>query len=137
VAEPATAEPEAQRYRLHGVERALDTLELLATAGSGGMTLTELADQISVSKSSAFALLQTLIARGYVADSGTRLTRRYRLGMALARLGDAAEMQSPLISLARPVLRTASPSTPRAASGSPSGAPASSAATLPPASSTR
>ena len=35
----------AQRYRLHGVERALDTLELLAAAGPGGMTLTELADR--------------------------------------------------------------------------------------------
>ena len=46
---------ESQRYRLHGVERALDTLELLAAAGPGGMTLTELAEQIAVSKSSAFA----------------------------------------------------------------------------------
>ena len=57
------------RYRLHGVERALDTLELLAAAGRDGMTLTELAEKIAVSKSSAFALLQTLIARGFVADS--------------------------------------------------------------------
>ncbi len=93
------------RYRLHGVERALDTLELLAAAGPGGMTLTELADRISVSKSSAFALLQTLIARGFVADSGTRLSRRYRLGMALAKLGDAAAVQSPLVSIALPVLQ--------------------------------
>ena len=85
---------DGQRYRLHGVERALDTFELLAAAGQDGMTLTELADKIGVSKSSAFALLQTLIARGFVADSGTRLSRRYRLGMALAKLGDAAESQS-------------------------------------------
>ena len=99
-------ERDAQRYRLHGVERALDTLELLAAAGPDGMTLTELAEQISVSKSSAFALLQTLVARGFAADSGARLTRRYRLGMALAKLGDAAETQSPLISLALPVLQS-------------------------------
>jgi IclR family acetate operon transcriptional repressor len=102
---------EGQRYRLHGVERALDTLELLAAAGPGGMTLTELADQIAVSKSSAFALLQTMIARGFVADSGARLTRRYRLGMALAKLGDAAEVQSPLISLAMPVMRSVTDAT--------------------------
>jgi IclR family acetate operon transcriptional repressor len=102
---------EGQRYRLHGVERALDTLELLAAAGPGGMTLTELADQIAVSKSSAFALLQTLIARGFVADSGARLTRRYRLGMALAKLGDAAEVQSPLISLAMPVMQSVTDAT--------------------------
>src|ERR1700726_3946793 len=87
--------PGAQRYRLHGVERALDTLELLAAAGSGGMTLTELADRISVSKSSAFALLQTLVARGFAADSGTRLSRRYRLGKGLAQLGGAAAGHSP------------------------------------------
>jgi IclR family acetate operon transcriptional repressor len=104
-------EPDAQRYRLHGVERALDTLELLAVAGPGGMTLTELAEKISVSKSSAFALLQTLIARGFAADSGTRLTRRYRLGLALAKLGDAAEVQSPLISLAMPVLQSVTDAT--------------------------
>jgi IclR family transcriptional regulator, acetate operon repressor len=102
---------DAARYRLHGVERALDTLELLAAAGPGGMTLTELAERISVSKSSAFALLQTLIARGFAADSGTRLSRRYRLGMALAKLGDAAEVQSPLISLALPVLQALTDST--------------------------
>src|ERR1700751_65880 len=80
LAEPGPIDPrapdrDAQRYRLHGVERALDTLELLAAAGPGGMTLTELAARISVSKSSAFALLQTLIARGFVADSGRRLHR--------------------------------------------------------------
>ncbi len=116
MAEPAltdSAAPDrdAQRYRLHGVERALDTLELLAAAGTGGMTLTELAERISVSKSSAFALLQTLIARGFVADSGARLSRRYRLGMALAKLGDAAETQSPLISMALPVLQALTDST--------------------------
>jgi IclR family acetate operon transcriptional repressor len=99
------------RYRLYGVERALDTLELLAAAGPDGMTLTELAGKIAVSKSSAFALLQTLISRGFVADSGTRLTRRYRLGMALAKLGDAAESQSPLISVARPVMQAVTDAT--------------------------
>jgi IclR family transcriptional regulator, acetate operon repressor len=109
--ESAQAEPDAQRYRLHSVERALDTLELLAAAGPGGMTLTELAERISVSKSSAFVLLQTLIARGFAADSGTRLTRRYRLGLALAKLGDAAEVQSPLIALATPVLQSVTDTT--------------------------
>ena len=102
---------DAQRYRLYGVERALDTLELLAAAGPDGMTLTELAEQISVSKSSAFALLQTLVARGFAADSGARLTRRYRLGMALAKLGDAAAVQSPLISLAMPVMQSVTDAT--------------------------
>jgi len=38
VAEPGL--PGDQRYRLHGVERALDTLEFLAEAGQDGVTLT-------------------------------------------------------------------------------------------------
>jgi IclR family transcriptional regulator, acetate operon repressor len=101
--------PDADRlrevYRLQSVERALDALELLAAAGPDGMTLTDLTGRLAVSKSTAFALLHTLIARGYVADSGVRLTRRYRLGMTLAKLGDAAAEQSTLVSVATPVLQ--------------------------------
>jgi IclR family transcriptional regulator, acetate operon repressor len=103
----APAEPGLDpRYRLQSVERALDTLEFLALAGPDGITLTELSEQLSVSKSTAFALLQTLVARGFAADSGSRLNRRYRLGMALAKLGDAAEAQAPLVDIATPVLRS-------------------------------
>ena len=96
----------ADRYRLLGVERALDTLEFLAIAGPDGATLTEIAASLEVSKSSAFALLQTLIARGFAADSGSRQTRRYRLGIALAKLGDAAAAQAPLVTIAMPVLES-------------------------------
>jgi IclR family acetate operon transcriptional repressor len=103
--------PGDQRYRLHGVERALDTLEFLAEAGPDGVTLTELAERIKVSKSSAFALLQTLVARGFAADSGVRLTRKYRLGMVLAKLGDAAEIQSPLVSIAMPIMQSVTDAT--------------------------
>jgi IclR family transcriptional regulator, acetate operon repressor len=94
------------KYRLQSVERALDALEFFALAGPEGVTLTELAGQLAISKSSAFALLQTLIARGFAADSGTRQNRRYRLGMALAKLGDAAEAQAPLVSVATPILQS-------------------------------
>lgn len=100
------ATPNNDAYRLQSVERALDALELLAGSESpDGMTLTELTERLDVSKSTAFALLQTLISRGYVADSGVRLTRRYRLGMMLAKLGDLAMEQSPLVSVAMPVLQ--------------------------------
>ncbi|HEX6520734.1 MAG TPA: IclR family transcriptional regulator [Streptosporangiaceae bacterium] len=99
-------EPVPAAYRLQSVERALDALELLAAAGPEGMTLTDLTARLGVSKSTAFALLHTLITRGYVADSGARLSRRYRLGMTLAKLGDAAAEQSPLVSVAMPVLQS-------------------------------
>jgi IclR family acetate operon transcriptional repressor len=87
---------DGRRYRLQSVDRALDALEALAAAGPGGLSLTELATGLSVSKSTAFSLLCTLTARGYAAESGDRRSRRYRLGMSLAKLGDAAEQQSPL-----------------------------------------
>jgi IclR family acetate operon transcriptional repressor len=105
---PVTSDSEdpAARYRLQSVERALDTLEFLALAGPDGITLTDLAQELAVSKSSAFALLHTLIARGFAADSGSRLNRRYRLGMALAKLGDAAAAQAPLVDVATPILRS-------------------------------
>lgn len=98
-------------YRLQSVERALDALELLGSAGPDGLTLTDLTERLSVSKSTAFALLQTLISRGFAADSGARLSRRYRLGMTLARLGDAAAEQSPLVSVAMPVLHAVTDAT--------------------------
>jgi IclR family transcriptional regulator, acetate operon repressor len=100
-----------QRYRLQSVDRALDSLEALAAAGPGGLSLTEVAEGLSVSKSTAFSLLYTLTARGYVAESGDRRSRRYRLGMSLAKLGDAAEHQSPLMSLAMPVLQSVTDAT--------------------------
>jgi IclR family transcriptional regulator, acetate operon repressor len=101
----------AGRYRLQSVERALDLLEFLALAGPDGITLTETSDQLGVSKSTAFALLQTLIARGFAADSGARQNRRYRLGMALPKLGDAAAAQVPLVDVATPVLRSVTETT--------------------------
>jgi IclR family transcriptional regulator, acetate operon repressor len=100
-----------QRYRLQSVDRALDALEALAAAGPGGLTLTDIAGGLSVSKSTAFSLLYTLTARGYAAESGDRRSRRYRLGMTLAKLGDAAVQQSPLMSLAMPVLQKVTDST--------------------------
>lgn len=41
-----------------------------------------------MSKSNSFSILQTLIARGYVADEGDGMTRRYRLTPALAQLSE-------------------------------------------------
>ena len=70
-----------------------------------GLTLSELGRALGASKSSAFAILQTLLGYGFVADSGAGMSRRYRLGMALARLGDLVVSQIALRDVALPVLR--------------------------------
>jgi IclR family acetate operon transcriptional repressor len=105
--EPAvhTTTPLEERYRVQSVERAFLLLEALAAAGPDGLTLTDLAKTIGVSKCSGYAILQTLLGGGFVADTGTGMTRRYRLGMALARLGDVVVSQIALRDVAFPVIR--------------------------------
>ena len=93
------------RYRVQSVERAFALLEALAEAGPDGMTLSSLARLLGVSKSTAYAILQTLLAGGFVADAGAGMSRRYRLGMALARLGDVVVSQIALRDVAMPVIR--------------------------------
>jgi len=101
--EPVLNQPPS--YRVQSVERAFQLLEALAAAGPDGSTLTELARGIGVSKSAAYAILQTLLGGGFVADLGAGSTRRYRLGMALARLGDVVVSGIALRDVALPVLR--------------------------------
>lgn len=93
------------RYRVRSVERALDVLEALAEAEAGGLRLVELADRLGQSKSTVLAVLRTLTARGFVAELGEGRSRRYRLGLTLARLGDRALDQIDLLDLALPSLR--------------------------------
>lgn len=76
-----------QRYRVRSLERALDVLEALAQGGRDGLSVSELARRARMSKSNSFSILHTLIARGYVADQGVGMTRRYRLTPGLAQLG--------------------------------------------------
>ena len=93
------------RYRVQSVERAVFVLGALGDAGPEGLTLSELSRALGASKSSTFAILQTLLGYGFVADSGAGMSRRYRLGLALARLGDLVVSQIALRDVALPVLR--------------------------------
>jgi IclR family transcriptional regulator, acetate operon repressor len=93
------------RYRVQSVERALLLLDALAEAGPDGMTLTELGRALGVSKSTAYAIVHTLLGHRFVADTGSGMHRRYRLGMALAQLGDLVVSQHGLRDLAMPALR--------------------------------
>lgn len=95
-----------ERYKVHSLSRALHILEVLADpAVESGLSVTEIGDSVKISKSAAFAILQTFLHAGFVADSGVGQQRRYRLGRALTRLGDRARTQTPLRELAHPVLR--------------------------------
>jgi len=103
---PKVAEAaDGQRYRVQSLGRALDLLELIAARGKDGARLTDLATALSLSKAATYAILQTLLAHGFVADVGAGASRRYRLGLSLARLGDLAVGNIGLAEVALPVLR--------------------------------
>ncbi len=104
-----------RRYHVQSVDRALAALEHLADADAGGMTLSELARKLEISKSTALSLVRTLRHREFVtiADGGDG--PRYRLGLALARLGDKAIGQTGLLDVAMPALRRLTEATGRTA----------------------
>jgi IclR family acetate operon transcriptional repressor len=94
-----------QHYRVQSLGRALDLLELVAQREKEGARLTDLAKELGLSKAAVYGLLQTLLARGFLMDFAEGSNRRYRLGMALARLGDMAIANIGLADLAMPELR--------------------------------
>ncbi|WP_405689269.1 IclR family transcriptional regulator [Streptomyces sp. NBC_00057] len=101
-----SAASEEPKYWVKSVARAADILEALAAPAQGnGLSVTEVGQACSISKSAAFGMLQTLRAYGLVSDDGEGMNRRYRLGMSLARLGDRARSQVSLRGVAHPVLR--------------------------------
>ncbi len=100
----AKNEPADEKYALRSVSRALDVLETLAGA-TDGMGVGEIADRIGVSRSTAFTLLQTLVARGFVADLRVGGARLYRLGLSLVHLGDRALSDLGIVQIATPVLQ--------------------------------
>lgn len=90
---------------MKSLERALDIVDALSKAGPEGMSGSEVARTLNLSKSATFSILQTLLSRRYLADYGSGASRRYRLGMAFARLGDQVVSETALRDLAMPVLR--------------------------------
>jgi IclR family acetate operon transcriptional repressor len=99
------AKPAGERYRVQSLGRALDLMELIAGRGRDGARLTDLARALGMSKAAVYALLQTLLARGFLSDTGEGANRRYRLGLSLARLGDLAVANTGLAEIAMPELR--------------------------------
>jgi DNA-binding IclR family transcriptional regulator len=84
---------------VHSVDRAISILQALARRGP--MTVTDLAAELDIHKSTAFRLLATLEARGLVDQTSSR--GKYQLGFGVVRLAERATGQRDLAVLARPV----------------------------------
>lgn len=92
--------------RVHGVqsvERALHLVDTAAEAAPDGMSLGQATEALGVAKSTAFNLLKTLVAHGFLREE--RPGPRYFLGMSLMRLGDLVGQQLPVTEISRPLLR--------------------------------
>lgn len=93
---PENIEPSNNRYLVKSVAKAASLLEFLeADAGQAGVSLTAVADHLGVSKSSALGQVHTLRDFGLVSEVPGRIgAPRYRLGLALIRLGHSAAQQT-------------------------------------------
>ena len=83
------------------VSLAFQILETLAR-GEKPWRVTDLALELGTSKTRVFRYLQTLLNLGYVSQESD--TDRYRIGIRLAFLGNAAAMSFDIVSLSRPML---------------------------------
>jgi len=100
-----TTETPDDKYPLRSVGRALDVLQALGAASGNGMSVGEIAEAIGVSRSTAFTLLQTMVTRGFVADTRIGGARLYRLGLTLVHLGDRAVAEMGITQIATPILQ--------------------------------
>jgi IclR family transcriptional regulator, acetate operon repressor len=118
VAEPAREDDPAvateatsrdDRYTVRSVQRALRLLEIVAGEPQSGLSLTEIAKTLGVSKSTTLATARTLTAHGILRS--IEPGPRYKLGTALIRYGELASEGNALGELCLPVLRTLSAAT--------------------------
>ena len=87
---------------IQSVERAMEILEILATA-SGGMSLKELAAEAKLNASTCHHILATLANRGFVGRGSN--TRNYFLGARITDLSESRLKQFNLVDIALPELR--------------------------------
>jgi IclR family transcriptional regulator, KDG regulon repressor len=87
--------------RVEVADRALRALEELGDS-PGGLGVSELGRRLSVDKSTAHRLLQTMAARGFVRLNVQ--TQRYQLGLRLVGLGAVAAHGVEITEIARPVI---------------------------------
>lgn len=92
---------QGRSYMIASVDRALELL-LTLEQNPREMGVTELSKLLGVQKSATHNLLQTLLARGFVAQTDNG---RYTLGLRLMRLGAACAERLDVRRIAHPYLR--------------------------------
>ncbi|MBO1336963.1 IclR family transcriptional regulator [Streptomyces sp. VRA16 Mangrove soil] len=103
------SEREEQAHGVREVKsaaRTVELLEVLAARGDRPARLQELADELAVPRSSMYALLQTLIARGWVRTDVTGSL--YGIGIHALLTGTSYLDTDPYVRTARPFLDEAS-----------------------------
>jgi IclR family acetate operon transcriptional repressor len=84
---------------IQSVERSIKILDVLAQSGNNGLGLGELSKQVGIRPSTAHHLLNTLI--NYQVTEQDPISKRYRLGIHLIRLGNSALASTTLARIAR------------------------------------
>jgi IclR family acetate operon transcriptional repressor len=93
------------RYAVRSLAKAIELLREIERDQTGeASTVTQLAKAMGMSKGSAYATLQTLLAYGLLSDRGEGASRVYRLGLGLFRLGQSATRQSTVADISAPIL---------------------------------
>lgn len=84
------------------IHRAFSVLRLLANSGSGGMRLTEIAQDLGLSPPTAYRILRVLMEEGAV--ERLQAGRRYVVGAEVALLGLSTRARVSLQEIADPIL---------------------------------
>jgi IclR family acetate operon transcriptional repressor len=84
---------------IHSIDRAVSVLQVLARRGP--TTITEIANELKIHKSTVFRLMSTLEGRGMVDQQSSR--GRYELGHGVVQLAAGANRQLDLAAISRPI----------------------------------
>lgn len=90
------------------VDRALSLLELVASR-KGGITLADIVKELTIPKSTAFRILETLSERGYV--DWAQESEKYSVGLKLLEIGVSGLTSIEVVDLAAPYLQEISSTT--------------------------
>lgn len=89
--------------RVQSLARADSILSVISNASSGHARLTDIATQLEMHKTTAYSLLETLLALGYVRQIAT--SKEYALGHRFFDLARMSEASFDILIAARPVMR--------------------------------